>query len=278
MKRKNKLLTILLTALLIFGANALAQAEEEGDLDKMKSDKTGTNPVNFQREIRIYNDYQWLNTAGDGNQNITTMEFRTTFLHGKWQYRLRVPYKSLESDTNNDGVDNFDDDGLGDIDMRFLTVPYMNKEKMQALAYGLEVFVDTASEDSLGAGTTSLGPQVFFAQFFKRGMFAPGLQYKFSVYEDEGRADTEQIVIDLNLLIMAKDKKSWFFADPQIVFNLENYTESAVIDLEFGVMVNKFTDSEAFKGHSAYIRPSFGSGKYRGLDYGVEVGYKIVGW
>jgi hypothetical protein len=161
------------------------------------------------------------------------------------------------------------------MDMRFLTVPYLNVTKKQAFAMGLEVFFDTASEDVLGSGTTSLGPQVFYVKFLPRGLFAPGLQYKFSVDEDTGRSDTEQILIDLNYLLMARDKQSWFFTDPQIVFDLENDIEFIIVDFEFGWMMSKWTD---LKGHSIYIRPSIGIGSDRPVDGSVELGYKIVGW
>ena len=269
----------LLCALLAISTGAIAQ-EEPQQTDK--SDKTGTNPINFQNDVRIYNEYSWLNTAGDGNQNLTTLEFRTPFMDGKWQYRFRARYNVLKADLNDDGSDDVDESGLGDMDMRFLTVPYV--VGANAFAYALEVFFDTASDDALGSGTTSLGPQVFYVRFFRGGfgpykgggLFAPGLQYKFSVDEDDGRSDTNQILIDLNLLMMGTSKKFWFFTDPQIIFDLENDTEFAIIDLEFGwMMANWWPD---LKGHSFYIRPAFGVGNDRPIDYAVEFGYKVVGW
>lgn len=238
-----------------------------------KSDKTGTNPINFQNELRLYNEYLWLDTEGDSNQNMTTLEFRTPFLNGKWQYRLRARYNFLNVDTNNDGSDEINKDGLGDVDMRFLTVPYLNMTNKTAFATGLEVFLDTASDDALGSGAWSLGPQVFFVKFLKRGLFSPALQYKFSVKEDDNRDDVDQILIDLNYLFMAKDKLSWFFTDPQIVLDFENDKEYSIVDLEFGAMLNKWFNT---KGQSAYIRPSFGIGSERPTDYSVELGYKLV--
>jgi hypothetical protein len=270
---KTRLILTVLAALVVFSTNGIAQEQSQQQSDN--KDKTGTNPVNFQRDLRIYNEYSWLNTEGDGNQNLTTVEFRTPFLDGKWQWRVRARYNSITADLNDDGTDEIDESGVGDTDMRFLTVPIFDMANKRALAVGLEVFLDTASEDVLGSGTTSLGPQVFFVKFFKRGLFAPGLQYKFSVDEDTGRSDTEQILIDLNLLIMAKNKQSWFFTDPQIVFDLETNEEYAIVDLEFGWMMSKWTD---LKGHSFYIRPMFGVGGDRPVDGSIEVGYKILGW
>jgi hypothetical protein len=248
-----------------------------------KSDKTGTNPINFQRDLRAYNEYSWLNTEGDGSQNVTTVEFRTPFAGDKWQFRARTRYNALAADLNDDGRDDIDDSGRGDTDIRLLTVPYLKGANAFAVAF--EAFFDTASEDSLGSGTTSLGPQAFYVHFFKNshlpiysggGLFAPGLQYKFSIDEDGGRADVDQILIDLNYLAMAPDNQSWFFTDPQIVFDRETDTEFALLDLEFGWMMTSWYPE--MKGHSFYVRPSIGVGGDRPSDYSVEFGYKIVGW
>jgi hypothetical protein len=270
MKSNIKQISTLLAALVVAGSMSInAHAQEDA-----KSDKTGTNPINFSVEARVFNEYQWLNTAGDGSQNVTTFEFRAPFADGKWQFRTRIRAASIKADINDDGIDDADESGLGDIDFRLLTVPYMNMERKLAIATGLEVFLDTASEDVLGLGTTSLGPQVFLVKFLPRGLFAPGLQYKFSVDEDDGRSDTDQVLIDLNYLLMAKDKLSWFFTDPQIVIDNENNVEFAIVDLEFGAMMQKWFPS--LKGQSAYIRPSFGLGSDRPVDGSVEVGYKMV--
>ena len=165
---------------------------------------------------------------------------------------------------------------MGDWDMRFLTVFDLNMESKTAWAGGLEVFLDTADEDVLGAGSTSLGPQLFWVKFLPTGLFAPGVQYKISVDEEEGRDEVDQILIDLNYLKMATDKKSWFFTDPQLVFDNESEKEFAIVDLEWGWMMTKWHEDLA--GHSFYLRPSVGVGADRPTDGSLEFGYKIVGW
>lgn len=261
---------IFLSILLLAASKSMAEAQTD------KSDKTGTNPINFQNDFRLYNEYSWLNTAGEGNQNLTTFELRTPFAGGKWQWRMRARYNMIESDLNDDGIDDVDESGMGDMDMRFLTVPILDMPNRQAWAFGLELFFDTASEDALGSGTTSLGPQVFYVKFLKNALFAPGFQYKFSIDEDAGRSEIDQILIDLNYMRMAEDKKSWFFTDPQIVIDNENDTEYAIVDIEFGWMMTKWWPEK--EGQSFYIRPSFGMGADRPLEWSVEAGYKIVGW
>jgi len=275
MNKRNLSLSIVVAALLIIGLAATGVHAQDDVKGKMKSDKTGTNPVNFQRESRLYNEHTWLNTDGDDDQNVTTFEFRTPFANGKWQFRMRARYKLLTTDL-------IDESGFGDMDVRFITVPYF--KGTNAIAYGLEAFLDTASENSLGAGSTSLGPQIFYAKFFKGGfgpykgggMFAPGLQYQFSVHEAAGRNEIDQINIDLNYLMMGTSKKYWFFTDPQIIFDNENNIEYAIIDIEFGWMMAMWY--EDLKGHSVYVRPSFGVGGGRPTDGSIELGYKIVGW
>ena len=213
----------LAVAVALIASSVASSAQEQTDT----SDKTGTNPINFQRDLRLFNEYTWLNTEGDGAQNQATLEFRTPFADGKWQWRARARYNSIEADLDDDGDDDIDEIGIGDFDMRFLTVPYLKGKNAFAAAF--EVFLDTATEDALGAGTTAFGPQAFFVRFFQPGtltpgggLFAPGFQYKFDVDKEAGRDDTEQFLMDLNLLVMAKDKQSWFFTDPQIVIDFEN--------------------------------------------------------
>jgi len=293
MKKSYLLLSIFLAAALLLGPTAGDVRAQEADAQEAdapevgkaeaavtnKDDKSGTNPINFQRDIRIYNEYTWLNTEGDGNQNVTTLEYRTPFAGGKWQLRARLPYSILKADFNGDGIDDIDDNGLGDVNFRLMTVPVM--KGANAFAVALEVFLNTASEDSLGAGSTSLAPIVFWGHFFKGGwgpwkkggLFAPGLQYKFSIDEDKGRDKVEQIIIDINYLLMAENGKSWLFVEPQIIFDQENDVDFAIIDMEFGFMTSR-------PGQSWYLRPTFtlGSGSDRPTDYGIEIAYKWIGW
>jgi hypothetical protein len=277
MKDLAKLILALMAVvtLTLTSADLLAQSVEQAK-EKLKKDKTGTNPVNFSKDFRIYNEFSWLNTDGGGNQNLTTLEYRTPFAGGKWQWRLRARLNSIKADLNDDGVDDLDDSGIGDWDMRFLTVFNFNLESRVAWAGGLEVFMNTASEDALGSGTTALGPQVFYVKLLETGLFAPGLQYKVSIDEDAGRSETNQVLIDLNYLKMAKDKKSWFFTDPQLVFDNENDKEFAIVDFEWGWMMATWYDD--LLGHSFYVRPSVGVGADRPTDGSIEFGYKIVGW
>lgn len=113
---------VLLAAMSLCYAS-FAQAQDKPAANE-SGDKTGTNPINFQRDIRLYNEYSWLNTAGDGTQDLTTLEFRTPFAGGKWQFRARTRFNSITADVNDDGIDDIDESGLGDTDTR----PFIQEE------------------------------------------------------------------------------------------------------------------------------------------------------
>ena len=66
------------------------------DPERGGGDKTGTNPINFTNDLRVYNEYQWLDTGSDLWANFTTLEFRTPFAHGKWQFRTRLRASALD--------------------------------------------------------------------------------------------------------------------------------------------------------------------------------------
>jgi hypothetical protein len=85
-----QIFSIVAAVLCLAAPGVIAQEEvttAEDVEQKFKKDKTGTNPMNFTFDARLYNEYRWLNTAGDGYQNLTTFEFRAPFASGKWQFR-----------------------------------------------------------------------------------------------------------------------------------------------------------------------------------------------
>jgi hypothetical protein len=278
MNMRTTIFSAVLAGLLITGwmsTSALAQddakAAATGDIKaQMKADKTGTNPLNFTFDARLYNEFQWLNTAGDGEQNITTFEFRAPFADGKWQFRSKLRAVNL----NDDGRDDVDEFGFGDMDIRFMTVPHLSKKG--AVALGVEFFLDTASEDALGSGATTVAPLVFLAYFNpigKGSILVPGYQHKFSIDEDKGRSDVHQGLIDLFLVKTWGGNQFWGFIDPQILLDYENDIEFMLLELQAGMMTDKYFGT---KGHSAYVMPSFGVGEDRPYDFSLEAGYKII--
>jgi len=252
---------IFVLALLLLASPVLAQEE--------KKDNTGTNPINFTNDFRLYHNFSDLNTAGDGKANTTTMLFRTPFADGKWQFQIKAPYVAKEVDTTGNGVNNIDDSGMGDVSIRFLTVPILKMEKKFALATGLEVSFDTANDPKIAASSTTLGPQVF-AVFFKPpgggALMASAYQHVFSV----GGKDVNQSALDIFYLYSLKDNFfNWALINPQALIDYENDNDTHInIDLEAGKMISKT--------QSVYLRPGFGIGGDRLFDWDIETGWKVV--
>jgi hypothetical protein len=258
------------------GVEAAQELEAEDVKAKFEKDKTGTNPMNFTFDARLYNEYQWLNTPGGGGHNITTAEFRAPFAGGKWQFRGKIRGEFLNADLNNDGNDDIDESGFGDMDLRFMTIPYLNLKKKMAVALGAEFFLPTASEDALGTGAWTVSPLIFLGFFNPLGpgsIIVPGYQHKISVYEDDGRDQVHQGLIDFFIVKTWSDNQYWGYIDPQILLDYENDKEFMLLELQAGMMTDKYFGT---KGHSVYILPSFGVGVDRPYDFSIEVGYKIV--
>jgi hypothetical protein len=232
-----------------------------------KADKSGTNPINFTNDLRAYYEYQELSNGGEGH--VGTLEGRTPVMDGKFQIRVRVPYKAVDF---NVGAVNIDESGLGDINARVLTVPYLNPKKGLALAVGLEAFFPTAGEDVLGDGKFSLGPQIFgvkFAPFgIKGSLIAPAVQQVISVAGEDDRSDVNKTQFDVFFLKQSDDKRKYILLDPQYIIDWENETEFGLVEAEAGYVFES--------GVGLYARPGIGFGPDKPIDYNFEFGIKYI--
>jgi hypothetical protein len=247
-------LFLLLGAML--GLPTLAMAQDNDD--------TGTNPINFTNDFRIYTDAQSL--PGDvGNSLVqTTFEYRAPILDGKWQIRTKIPVVGISPES---GSSKF---GLGDIPIRFLTVPYVSQK--YGFAVGMETFLDSATNDALGSGKHVLAPVVFFVAFnpggLKGTLFAPGYQHLWDVAGDSGRDHVHRTQIDLFVLWLAENKKNWILVDPVIVLDYQNDKDTFLMEVEVGQMM--------FGGASSYIRPGFHVAGDELYDWNIELGLKFI--
>jgi len=250
-----------------------------------QEDNTGTNPVNFTYDARFYTEASWL--PGDKSSLIAnTFEFRlplgrtmsnltnqklTVFndLGSRHALRLKFRYKSLNLDTG-DGA-NTNISGPGDFDFRYLYIPYVNNKL--GFAGGLEAFFPTASNDALGDGKVVLRPQIFagfFGLFGKNSIFAPGILYLFDVAGDDGRASVNQWQMDIYFVWLLAEKRHWLIINPAPVLDVENSKEFMIVDVEFGAMIPQLP------GAGIHLRPGFGVGKDRPLDWTFEFGFRWI--
>jgi hypothetical protein len=272
-----KILTCLLATVLLLAASTTFAQEK-------KKDNTGTNPIKFTYDYRLYTELQhFKNNAGSQNRNI--MEFRMPLgsdlanvmgqeagfyrdLGSKYQLRFRAYYNNLSlNDTSSAPFGSNSVSGIGDFDARFLYLPYVGNK--WGIAVGLEAFFNTASSDILGSGRTNLAPIAFVPLFNilgKGSIFAPGYQYVFNVDGDP----TSRSQIDLYFVWGLAAGKNWLIINPQIVIDHENSAEFMVVDAEWGFMIAPQS------GVSGYIRPGIGVGEDRPFNYNLEFAVKFV--
>ena len=286
MKKINiKILSFLFLA--VFTVTAFGQEEEKAEETEKaeegkKKDNSGTNPVNFTYDFRLINEMQQFKNDG-GSQNKSYMEFRAPMgrdianvagqeagalvdMGSRFAVRLRGYYNTV---TINDEATNTSAtySGIGDFDARVLAVPYATNKF--AIAPGLEVFFNTASNDAVGAGQTIIAPVVFFGFFNLLGKYsilAPGYQHRFNA--DGNRVN--QSVLDIYYVKILSKGKNWLVVNPQPIYDWENKAGYMMLDVEWGFMIHKAS------GVSAAIRPGFGIGKNAPLSYNFEFALKFV--
>jgi hypothetical protein len=251
---------VLLTALactLTTGAlagEATPSAQSSAD---SAQDKTGTNPVNFQNELRLYNVFTSL--PGDHYQNLSVFRYVMPFNNRTMNIRLDLPLVA----TDVTGDTEF---GFGDLNLRWLWTAKQTRK--DAVAVGIESWWDTATDDALGSGKNALAPVVFYVMFLnKQTIFAPAYQYKFDIGGSDSRPDISQSFIDLYYVYLPKPGQ-WIIVDPTVIIDHDRSKTSMQVEVELGRMMSP--------GWSAYIRPGFPIGGNQLIDWNLEVGIKSV--
>ena len=255
--------------------------------DGEKKDNTGTNPINFTYDARFYTEMSDLDFS-NASMLTNTFEFRAPLgktaanlgvvegffgdLGSKYALRAKFRHKTLSMDAaDGSPFGNATVSGIGDLDVRFLAVPFVNSK--YAIAGGVEAYLPTATHDALGDGKLSLVPQAFVGFFNlmgKNSIFVPGYLYAFDVAGDEDRASVRQHKIDIYFVWLLAGMKNWLIINPQMNFDTENDTQIYLVDAEFGFMI------PALPGTSTYIRPGVGIGEDRPFRWNFEFGFKFV--
>lgn len=253
-----------------------------------QEDNTGTNPVNFTYDARFYTEMAKLD--GGGALITNTFELRwplgrnvanirgdqsDSVFNRMGQFaslRFRGRHAGLSVPAPGSGAfGTAEVSGIGDFDVRLLTLAYTSPNLI--IAAGVEAFFDTASNEALGAGQASLGPQVFAVFPGVLGgasLFAPGYQYVFDVSGDDDLADIRRSQIDLYFVWMLAGGRNWLIVDPQIILDHDSGKELATIETELGFVIAPSA------GASTYVRPGWGVTEEKLYAWNLEVGLKFV--
>jgi hypothetical protein len=235
------------------------------DAPAAEADKSGTDPTKFYRTLKLSNEFQRL--PSENNFNITSLFYTQPFADGRMNLRLKAPVVATDAL----GTGDF---GLGDITLKYNWLADVNAER--GLLFSAELTADSATDDVLGRGKWIIAPAFTYAMFLSPTViFAPTYQHSLSFAGDDDRRDVNESVIDLYLVITAKDKKSWWIVDPTIAIDWENDENVPVtLEVEYGRNIGTLFGGAL----NFYVRPGVGIGQDRPYDWNVEVGFTVVGF
>jgi hypothetical protein len=228
-----------------------------------KEDKSGTNPLNFQSEFRLFNEVQL--RQGRGYQNFTTLQYVQPFA-SNFALRMRLPIAGSDASGANEY-------GLGDINVKANWVPLINRKI--GVMLGSEFSFNTASSRTLGTGKNTIAPLGVLVFFLKDGwLFAPAYQHTVSFAGDSTRSSINLGAADFYLVKLTRSKRNWFILDPTLIDDYQNGRVSGTLEFEAGQIVGRMMGGIG----SIYIRPGVGLGTNRIYNWNLEVGFKLIGF
>lgn len=233
--------------------------------DSDQNQDNGTDPTRLNRSVSA--SLEHLNLGGDLSQNTFTMLYTTPITDdARSALRLTVPF--IQNDLA--GRESY---SLSDVGLSISRVLELTRQ------YGLvvsgEMTFDTANETEGGTGKNVFRGTVAYVKFLPGGIiFAPTLNQSNSIWGDRDRRDINMTVLDFYIVPKLADPKTFVTFDPALNGNWEIGAQFFSLAMTVGRALGP-----AFGGRSQiYVRASSYAGGERAADWGVEVGYKVLGF
>jgi hypothetical protein len=229
------------------------------------SANNGTDPTQLTTQAQA----TWERLDLNGGFRSDTLKLNYTVPLGEkrdWSVRYRVPLASVDVLGN-------DSYGLGDASVQVAHVFGLSRQGGW-VAQG-EMIFDTASRDELGTGKNVLKGTLIKAWFLKDGaIFAPALVHSESLWGDDRRRDVRATTVDFYYVPKLKDSRNLITIDPSINQDWENDRTFLGLAVTYGRVLGP-----AFGGTGIVtVKPSVFAGDGRPGDWGLEVGYKVLGF
>ncbi|RGP37529.1 hypothetical protein D1012_10010 [Pseudotabrizicola alkalilacus] len=225
----------------------------------------GTDPTKLSSSFTL--SYENLRLVDGGDLQTLTLKYGTTIgTDGRTGLNLKLPFVSTSF-----GETGF---GVGDFSVKISRV--LTITPSYGIIVGAEAVFDTADAPNRGAGVDVLELSGAYAFFFKSGtILAPALLHSMSIGNpDPGRQDVSQTTFDLYYVPKLRNPKAYMTVDPAIIYDWETDKFSGALAVTYGQAV----DLGLAGNESFFIKPSIGIGRNRGADFGIEVGFKVVGF
>jgi hypothetical protein len=224
----------------------------------------GTNPARMSRTLEIKDEYLWLNNGV--RSNVFRLGYTMPFGQNlDWSLKITLPVASLYGVPGNPS-------SAGDVGFKVTHV--FSVAETHAWAGSAEVLINSADQ-GLGYGQNAMKLQAFYVRFLKDGsIFAPTLVQTFGLENNPDVADLNLTTADFYYVPKLADPKTLLTLDPSLTHDWANDRTYAGLAVTAGRVVGK-----TFGGTSiVFVKPSMLFGNDRPGDWGVEVGFKVVGF
>jgi hypothetical protein len=218
---------LLIFSFLILPCFLNAQQSELTDEEKAKAN----NPLASTKAFNVQYYYRpYLNLTEGGMANTTW--FRFAVPTGRILWRVSFP---LEVRHVNNSTTNFGKSGIGDLDM-FAAYLAVMKPKL-TIGIGPAASFDTASDDALGTGKTTLGAAAVVFYMPNPQLQVGGLViWRTDIGGDENRGDVNVLALQ-PIYLWQLGKGLYFRGAPIWVFDLENDYHHVPMGLGIGKVI-----------------------------------------
>lgn len=253
---------VLFTASLLLSSGvALAQAEQSAAPAAIDN---GTDPTKLLSAAEA--KYEYLDLQNGFSSATLRLSYTRPFGEGKYSFRARLPIAA---------VDVFGDESydIGDASVQLQHVFGLTQK--HAFVIQGEMVFDTASRPELGTGKNVFKGTLIYAKFLKGGsIFAPAIVQSNSLWGDESRTDINFTTFDFYYVPKLSNPKNLITYDPALNFDWENDKQFASLAVTFGRVLGPQLGGNGI----LFFKPSLFAGSDRPGGWGIEVGYKVLGF
>jgi hypothetical protein len=225
----------------------------------------GTDPTRFQTVALAR--YEYLELDGGVGSGVLRLSYSRPFGTKQdylWEVTVPVSYNDA---FGNSGYD------LGDVSVKIQHVFGLTRKGAYVLKG--EMNFDTAARPELGTGKHVFEGTFIFARFLKnKAIFAPALVHSVSLGGDDARADVNATTLDFYYVPRLKDPRNLITFDPSLNFDWENDKQFIGLAITAGRVVGPAWGGNAI----VFVKPSLFAGDERPGSWGIEVGYKVLGF
>jgi hypothetical protein len=249
---------------LLSGAAHGQQSAQMGP-EAAKAVDNGTDPTKFSRVVEAKYEYLELK---DGFGSRTLRLSYTQPLGEKRDYSVR--FRALATAVDVVGNESY---GVGDVSVQIAHVFGLTKEH-GFVAQG-ELFLNTAQRPELGTGKNAFKGTLIYARFLEDGsIFAPALVQNNSFSGDKSRPDINFTTVDFYYVPKFADPRNLMTLDPAINYDWVGDKPFLSLALTMGRVIGPALGGNAI----LFVKPSLFAGHDRPGSWGLELGYKVLGF